>query len=261
MKTASRRAALGLLAATLTCAVAPLTSAAAGPEGAAWEATPARWVPADSLEDRDRVRRGVNLARVVFPARATARPGGGRVLARPRPMAPLGGAPTQLRVVAQKVVRGRLYVRVLLAQRPNGAAGWISDDDLALTRARWRVRIDRDARRLAVLREGRVVKRHRVVVGKPSSPTPRGEFALSELLPQRPTDDFLGTWVLPLTAYSGTYRQFKGGPGRVAIHGRSGASLRDPLGSAASHGCIRVDNRAIGWIARHVPAGAAVSIR
>jgi len=203
----------------------------------------------------------VNLARVVFATRATVRPGGGRVLARLRPTAPLGGAPTQLRIVAQKVARGRLYVRVLLPQRPNGAAGWVSDDDLALRRSRWRVRIDRRGRSLTVFRDGRAVKRHRVVVGKPSSPTPGGELAISELLPQRPMDDFLGTWVLPLTAYSGTYRQFQGGRGRVAMHGRSGAALRDPLGSAASHGCIRVANRAIGWIARRVPAGTAVGIR
>jgi lipoprotein-anchoring transpeptidase ErfK/SrfK len=35
---------------------------------------------------------------------------------------------------------------------------------------------------------------------------------------------------------------YGGGPGRVAIHGRAGASLLDPLGTARSHGCIRIDN-------------------
>lgn len=252
MRGTSRRAVAGLVVATLAGAAAPLSSAGAGSTAPEEE---------DPLIGADRVQRGANLARVAFPTRATVRPGLGRVLARPQPIAPLGGAPTQLRVVAQKVVRGRLYVRVLLAQRPNGAAGWISDDDLVLLRSRWRLRIDRRRRSVTVFRDGRVVKRHRVVVGKASSPTPRGEFAISELLPQRPMDDFLGTWVLPLTAYSGTYRQFGGGPGRVAMHGRSGASLRDPLGSAASHGCIRMANGAIGWIAGHVPAGTVVFIR
>ncbi len=260
MRRAPRRAVLWLIAAALAGAVTPLSYAGAGSRpGPSWEPTAPAWE--DYFNPADRVHRGVNLARIVFPTRATAGPGRGRVLARPQPTAPLGGAQTQLRVVAQKLVRRRLYVRVLLPQRPNGAAGWISDDDLLLLRSRWRVRIDRRRRALTVFRDGRVVKRHRVVVGKPSSPTPRGEFAISELLRQRPMDDFLGAWVLPLTAYSGTYRQFGGGPGRIAIHGRSGASLRDPLGAAASHGCIRVGNRDIGWIASRVPAGTAVSIR
>jgi lipoprotein-anchoring transpeptidase ErfK/SrfK len=34
----------------------------------------------------------------------------------------------------------------------------------------------------------------------------------------------------------------------VAIHGRGGASLLDPLGSARSHGCIRLSNRAVSWL-------------
>jgi lipoprotein-anchoring transpeptidase ErfK/SrfK len=50
-------------------------------------------------------------------------------------------------------------------------------------------------------------------------------------------------------------------PGRVAIHGRAGGSLLDPLGTPASHGCIRIDNQAVGWLAQHVPAGSPVNIR
>ena len=46
-----------------------------------------------------------------------------------------------------------------------------------------------------------------------------------------------------------------GGPGRVAIHGRDGASLSDPLGSARSHGCIRIDNTSIDWMAANIPQG------
>jgi|SRR5215217_2010344 len=53
----------------------------------------------------------------------------------------------------------------------------------------------------------------------------------------------------------------RGGPGRVAIHGRGGASLLDPLGTAASHGCIRVDSRQAAWLARVLPPGAPVEIR
>jgi lipoprotein-anchoring transpeptidase ErfK/SrfK len=55
--------------------------------------------------------------------------------------------------------------------------------------------------------------------------------------------------------------RFDGGDGQVALHGRGGASLLDPLGSARSHGCVRLANGAIDWIAGHVPVGAPVRIR
>ena len=52
--------------------------------------------------------------------------------------------------------------------------------------------------------------------------------------------DFYGPWALHLTALSDVLTTFDGGPGRIAIHGRGGSSLRDPLGTARSHGCIRI---------------------
>ena len=71
---------------------------------------------------------------------------------------------------------------------------------------------------------------------------------------------FLGPWALHLTAFSDVLDSFGGGPGRVAIHGRGGASLRDPLGTARSHGCIRIDNVHVRWLARVVPRGTPVKI-
>jgi hypothetical protein len=42
---------------------------------------------------------------------------------------------------------------------------------------------------------------------------------------------------------------------RLKAEARGGASLIDPLGSARSHGCIRLSNNAIDWLVR--PIGAA----
>jgi lipoprotein-anchoring transpeptidase ErfK/SrfK len=72
---------------------------------------------------------------------------------------------------------------------------------------------------------------------------------------------FLGPWVLALTSFSEVLKNFGGGPGRVGIHGRAGASLRDPLGSARSHGCIRIPNRHISWMAAKLPPGTPVRMR
>lgn len=66
--------------------------------------------------------------------------------------------------------------------------------------------------------------------------------------------------MIHLTAHSAVLENVGGGPGRVAIHGRGGASLRDPLGTARSHGCIPVNNAAVAWIAASVSPGSPVVI-
>ncbi|HEY2056218.1 MAG TPA: L,D-transpeptidase [Solirubrobacterales bacterium] len=154
---------------------------------------------------------------------------------------------------------GRLWVRVQLPERPNGRAGWIDADYARLSPTPWRIVIDRGARRATVLRAGRRVRSWRVVVGKPSTPTPRGLFAVYERVRQPPGSE-LGPWALQLTAHSNTLMNYGGGPGRVALHGRSGPLLADPLGSARSHGCIRMQNRIVAWLAGRARPGTPVEI-
>ncbi len=110
------------------------------------------------------------------------------------------------------------------------------------------------------LRDGRPVRRFSAVVGAPGTPTPRGRFAIYEIARQSDPFGFLGPVALHLTAHSDVLANFGGGPGRVALHGRGGASLLDPLGSAASHGCIRVDSRRIAWLAGGARPGVPVTI-
>jgi lipoprotein-anchoring transpeptidase ErfK/SrfK len=86
-----------------------------------------------------------------------------------------------------------------------------------------------------------------VVVGKPSTPTPTGLFTVVWAIPWHPAD-FLGSWVLELTTHSDVLQRFDGGDGTVGIHGRGGARLTDLLGTARSHGCIRLANDAIDWL-------------
>ena len=106
--------------------------------------------------------------------------------------------------------------------------------------------------------------RWKVVVGKPSTPTPTGLFAIQASY-RTPAASFEGRWILSLTAHSDVLSSFDGGDGQVALHGRGGASLVDPLGTAASHGCVRFDNRAIGTIVRRIGRarlpGVPVAIR
>jgi lipoprotein-anchoring transpeptidase ErfK/SrfK len=61
--------------------------------------------------------------------------------------------------------------------------------------------------------------------------------------------------VLSLTSLSEVLRSFGGGPGRIAIHGSAGGS------GAGSHGCVRLRNEDVSWMAARVPAGTPVDIK
>jgi lipoprotein-anchoring transpeptidase ErfK/SrfK len=172
------------------------------------------------------------------------------------------GGPVGLLVVgSRRDAAGRRWLRVALPARPNGRTGWLAADRVALSRTRWRVVVDVSDRTVALLRAGRLVMRVRAVVGAPGTPTPVGRFAVYEKARQARPHGFLGPWALHLTAHSDVLDNYGGGPGRVAIHGRDGASLADPLGSAASHGCVRIDDAAVALLARRVPVGTPVTIK
>ena len=153
-----------------------------------------------------------------------------------------------LLVVARaRPAHGRCWMQVRLPWRPNGAAGWINAANVVLARTPWRIVVSTSRRTLTLVRAGRALGTVSVVVGKSSTPTPDGLFAVWWAIPWHP-DDFLGSWVLDLTAHSDALQQFDGGDGTVAIHGRGGASLQDPLGTANSHGCIRLSDDTIDWL-------------
>jgi lipoprotein-anchoring transpeptidase ErfK/SrfK len=142
---------------------------------------------------------------------------------------------------------------VRLPSRPNDAAAWIDADRVEVESTPWRLVVSRGARTLAAYRGGDRLRRFRVVIGASTTPTPRGLFSIVDVWRSNP-GAFLGSYILPLTAHSDVLQEFGGGEGRVGIHGRGGSSLLDPLGSARSHGCIRLTNHAIEWLVRKAGA-------
>lgn len=146
---------------------------------------------------------------------------------------------------------GRCWIKVRLPWRPNTAAGWVNVRDVVLQPTSWRIVVSRAHRTLTLWHSGKPLRTLSVVVGKPSTPTPSGLFAIAWVVRWHP-NFFLGSWVLMLTAHSDVLKNFDGGDGTVAIHGRGGASLLDALGTASSHGCVRVANDAIDWLVRTV---------
>ena len=54
-------------------------------------------------------------------------------------------------------------------------------------------------------------------------------------------------------------RSGDGGNGVVALHGRGSLTAR--VGTAASHCCIRLNDRDVAWLAKHVPNGTRIDIQ
>jgi lipoprotein-anchoring transpeptidase ErfK/SrfK len=204
---------------------------------------------------------GATIARIIAPTYARRFVGSAKRSRRVQASTAWSHQPQVLLVLAATTRDGRDWVKVRLGDRPNTAAGWIPRDHVRLGHTYYWVEVRRHSRRVTVYRKGKRVRRFRAVIGKPSTPTPLGLAAIYERNRQPDPRAFLGPWALSLTAHSNVLESYGGGPGRVAIHGRAGASLRDPLGSARSHGCIRIANTDVSWMARHIPPGTPVRIR
>jgi lipoprotein-anchoring transpeptidase ErfK/SrfK len=122
----------------------------------------------------------------------------------------------------------------------------------------YRVLIDLSSRKAKIYREGKIVRRFRVVVGAPSTPTPTGHFFVVDRMHLR--DSWArGGWALATSAFSRVLTDFAGGSGQVAMHTRG--ALTAPVGTAASHGCVRLNDGDIRWMAAHVANGTPVWIQ
>lgn len=149
------------------------------------------------------------------------------------------------------------WLRVRLPGRPNGHTGWISSAGTRSETTEWRLVVTLSARRVTVFRDGQTVRRFPAIVGKRSTPTPRGRFFVEEALRLAPSAPG-SPYALATSARSNALSEFDGGPGQIALHGR--AHLLGALGTAASHGCVRLTTNAITWLARRIGAGVPVTI-
>ena len=153
--------------------------------------------------------------------------------------------------------KGNDWIKVRLYKRPNGASGWIPRWITRPRRLEWRIEVSLRRRTVTVYRGGRVVRRNRVVIGRPGRPTPKGYFYVVDRV-RLYNSWSSGVWALPLSAHSNAVKRFDGGDGRVAMHGRG--RLSDPVGSAASNGCIRLRDGDIAWLAKRIPVGTPVRV-
>jgi len=152
---------------------------------------------------------------------------------------------------------GLRWLHVRLPGRPNGRTGWIRKRATVPATTRWHIVIDTSRRRAIVYKRARPVRVFRAVVGKPSTPTPLGRFFVEETIKLR-TGDVGAPYALALSAHSNVLREFAGGPGQIAMHGL--ANVGGVLGSAVSHGCVRLSSDAMSWLVARTGPGTPVTI-
>jgi lipoprotein-anchoring transpeptidase ErfK/SrfK len=193
--------------------------------------------------------------RVPFPAARSAPRADAHRIEMVAARRPLTKVPTVLPVLGH-AGKGDAWLHVLLPGRPNGHAGWISANRSRSGSTPWRIQVALSIRRVTVFHDGRVIRRFRAVVGKPSTPTPRGRFFVEEVLALGSAPG--APFALATSARSNALQEFDGGPGQIALHGTRYLSGRP--GSAVSHGCVRLPTRAIAWLAKRVGAGVPLTI-
>ncbi len=66
-------------------------------------------------------------------------------------------------------------------------------------------------------------------------------------------------YALALSSRSYVLREFTGGPGQIAVHGVRNVGGR--MGTAASHGCVRLDTESISWLGERIGPGVPVTVR
>ncbi|MBW3592794.1 MAG: L,D-transpeptidase/peptidoglycan binding protein [Actinobacteria bacterium] len=123
--------------------------------------------------------------------------------------------------------------------------------------------VRRGSRVLTLYRQTRFVARFRIAVGTPSYPTPLGRFRIV-------TKERNPTWNPPDSAWAAGMGPIPPGPGNplgtrwmglsIPGYGIHGTSAPSSIGTAASHGCIRMYIHQSEWLFERVSVGTPVFI-
>jgi L,D-transpeptidase catalytic domain len=140
----------------------------------------------------------------------------------------------------------------------DGQLGWIRDDRSALeiTQTHFWITADLSTQELQLHYGDRILAQFPVSVGAPGSPTPPGNYSVTDGLVGRGLGPWYGCCVLALSGHQPNLPPGWIGGNRMAIHGTPGA-----VGGAVSHGCLRASNTDMVSLFARVPLGTPVFIR
>jgi hypothetical protein len=216
---------------------------------------PAFRIPAPRLLDD--AHPAASWSTVLVPVTARSAPSAAaRAVARLGTDTPEGTANVVLVLGRKEDARGRLWARVRLPVLPNGTTGWLPRSALSGYHAvRTHLVVDTQKLTATLWSAGRVVFRAPVGVGRPSWPTPTGEFYVRDLVHSLDSP-FYGPVAFGTSARSAVLTEWPAG-GFIGIHG---TDEPDIIPGRVSHGCIRMRNTDILRLARLMPVGTPLTI-
>lgn len=152
---------------------------------------------------------------------------------------------------------GAIWLRVRVPALPDNLEGWVPRVALGgYTVVHTRLVVDLERLRVTLYSGSKRIYQAPIGVGKPNSPTPRGEFYVrNELRAYR--SPFYGPIAFGTSARSPVLTDWPAG-GFIGIHGTNRPDL---LPGRVSHGCIRMRNDDILRLARLMPVGTPLTIR
>jgi hypothetical protein len=176
----------------------------------------------------------------------------GKVIAHLNPRTDWG-SPT----VVWAVTRRGNWLGVVATALGNNQVGWldVQHDHPRLWRAHFSLVADLSQRTLELRRGTKLVRRIKVGIGGPASPTPIGRFTVTDKLIPGPSHAFYGCCLLALSGHQPKLRPGWAGGDRIAIHGGGG------IGGAASAGCLHASDRDLTKLMKTLPVGTPVVIR
>ncbi len=155
------------------------------------------------------------------------------------------------------LVHGEWWVQVRLPLRPAGQIGWIPQWTLGAPQTvHTYVVVSTEKMTLTLYRNGKVIFFTRVGTGKPSTPTPHGQFYIRDRLTGFPPGSVYGPVAFGTSALSNVETDWPGG-GVIGIHGTNEPWL---IPGHPSHGCIRVPNSEVVQLAKLLPIGTPLTI-
>jgi hypothetical protein len=165
------------------------------------------------------------------------------------------GGQSALPVLAQD----KGYLKVRLAQRPNGSTAWIAASAATLSSTPYKIVIDLATEHLMLYKAGHLLMNAPAGVGTPQDPTPTGNFFV--VLFASPPSAAWGPFVMVTSGHSDAISDYEeSGDAIVAIHGPLGEDAAiGTTGARVSHGCVRLHDADLAQL-RTVPVGSPVQI-
>lgn len=149
------------------------------------------------------------------------------------------------------------YIKISLPVKPNGQEGWIPRDTVTISEVHHFAVIDLGSDSLTVWDGEEVIVQTKAVTGRPSRPTPIGQFFVRDIIKRDNPGGAYGPYIVALSGFSEVLETFGGGLPAIAIHGTNKPWL---VGGEHSSGCIRIPNDLIQLLAASVPPGTPVNI-